>query len=103
MRLQDCRFVCADAQRHAKPFGSGSHSADTDTLMTSSAWPLYHIVSDQSRRNLLAARGPGELPELPQGEAVRYFDYEPRREMERPAEIDRLIRQVPVGPERRTA
>jgi len=89
MRLQDCRFVCADAQRHAKPFGSGSHSADTDTLMTSSAWPLYHIVSDQSRRNLLAARGPGDLPELPQGEAVRAWDWE------RPAQIDRLIRQRP--------
>jgi len=62
-----------------------------------SAWPLYHIVSDQSRRNLLAARGPGDLPELPQGEAVRAWDWE------RPAQIDRLIRQCPVGPERRSA
>ena len=35
--------------------------------------------------------------ELPQGEAVRAWDWE------RPAQIDRLIRQVPVGPERRTA
>jgi hypothetical protein len=62
-----------------------------------SAWPLYHIVSDQSRRNLLAVRGPGDLPPLPQGEAVRAWDFE------RPHEIDRIIRQQPVGPERRSA
>jgi hypothetical protein len=60
-------------------------------------YPLWHIVSDQSRRNLLAVRGPGDLPEMPQGEAVRAWDWE------RPKEIDRIIRQQPVGPERRTA
>jgi hypothetical protein len=58
-------------------------------------WPLYHIVSDQSRRILLAARGPGDLPELPQSEAVRAWDWE------RPAEVDRIMRQAPVGRERR--
>jgi hypothetical protein len=60
-------------------------------------WPLYHIVSDQSRRNLLAARGPGDLPELPQGAAVRAWDWE------RPKQIAKIMRQVPVGPERQTA
>ena len=60
-------------------------------------WPLFHIVSDESKRVLLRARGPGELPELPQGEAVRAWDWE------RPREIDRIIRQKPCGPERRSA
>jgi hypothetical protein len=38
-----------------------------------------------------------ELPPLPQGDAVRAWDWE------RPKEIDHIIRQQPVGPERRTA
>lgn len=50
-------------------------------------YPLYHIVSDASRRNLLAARGPGDVPALPQGEAVRAW--------ERPAEIAKIMRQRP--------
>lgn len=52
-------------------------------------YPLYHIVSDASRRNLLRARGPGEVPGLPPGEAVRVGDWE------RPSEIDRIMRTRP--------
>ena len=60
-------------------------------------WPLFHIVSDESKRVLLRARGPGDLPELPQGEAVRAWDWE------RTVEIDRLMRMKPAGRERRSA
>lgn len=62
-----------------------------------SAWPLFHIVSDQSRRNLLAARGPGAVPELAEGGVGQVLDFEPRHELER------LMRERPVGPARRTA
>lgn len=61
-----------------------------------SRWPLFHIVSDASRRALLAARGPGELPELPQGDVLVIG-------WERPAEIDRLMRKTPEAPHRRSA
>jgi hypothetical protein len=65
--------------------------------MTISRWPLFHIVSDESKRVLLRARGPGELPELSQGEAVRAWDWE------RPREIEKIMRMPPVGPARRSA
>jgi hypothetical protein len=65
--------------------------------VTFSTWPLFHIVSDESKRVLLRARGPGELPEMPQGEAVRAWDWERSRE------VEKLMRMPPVGPERRTA
>jgi hypothetical protein len=65
--------------------------------VTFSTWPLFHIVNDESKRVLLRARGPGDLPEMGQNDAVRAWDWERSRE------IDRIIRQKPVGPERRTA
>ena len=64
-------------------------------MSNGSRWPLFHIVNDASKRVLLAARGPGDLPELPQVGTVPGW--------ERPAEIDRLMRIRPVGPERRSA
>jgi len=63
-----------------------------------SRWPLYHIVDDASRRALLRARGPGDLPELPPDAGpVALPAWEPM------AEIDRIIRRRPAGPERRSA
>jgi len=63
-----------------------------------SRWPLYHIVSDASRRNLLRARGPVELPELPPDAGpVVLPAWEGTRE------VERIMRARPGPPERRTA
>ena len=53
-------------------------------------YPLYRIVSDASRRVLLRARGPGELPELPPDAGpVVLPAWEGTRE------VERIIRQRP--------
>ena len=58
-------------------------------------YPLYHIVSDASRRALLRARGPGEVPELPPDAGLVVLP-----SWEGTREVERIIRQRPVGPER---